>query len=1350
MRKEKKITILGKEYSSIAEAAKLNNVSEKNLRYRLSRWGNNDRRLFEPVKSSEVILVGKTYPSLSEAARTAGIPIYILRKNIKRFGKNDPRILKRNPRKPPIFVDGEEYKSSLKVAEAFNVNPDLVVRRLKESEKQGKGRNLTKDDLKFKLKTGFEYRGKKYKSVEAFLRIYPPAKRANISRSAFLKRLKKFGDNEKILFSTTEDFEEKFANRGKKIVYQGKEYPSFISFCKAANLSRDSMRARVKKVGWTSPDLLLSVDDWLKKYRKQRIDHQITYLGKTYASIEDLARKHGISASTLEKRLKKYGWNYPDLLKPARYKAPNSQNPRLRKKYKVNFKKLSEQSGLSIWLLTQRVKDFGEDCEDITASPHDFCLNHQHKEKNGNEIKYKGVIYNNLSELSAQTKLPITKLRQRIKTYGKVPDIGDPDKEFKLNHSSHKVIWQGHTFTSIRAMARYYGISSKTLTDRIKILGIDSPDLLLSNEEYKRKYRYNQHIKYNGKEYKSVAHIARKYKLPEYIVSSRLKAGVSLDTSTDELRKNNKKELYKQSNLLTLEQVAQETGLTLSYVSSLASDNVKHYMPFDLNKYKVIIKKNIVGFKREAVNDLKKYFGNLPKDLIILPLTNNKYLIDPKTLEVYSNTMKNGGIYKKHLVKNKLGADYYSLFILEEYKRKHSSGSKYTLEELRSILDYPDITYKDIVTFEQIRNTYSKEHYILNKLRYHKFKVWRRHDNNGKLVKGYLKRDVAKYVKEQNKPAVVLEGIAYPRWKDAAKAYNCSVATLHQRIKKYGPNDSLGLRDQIEFLGKIYSSKKEIAEHYHIPYSIFRRREVMGCKPEELVLSKEAFEALMTKKNQSVLSKNKTKNKAFETKLVTKKTTIISKPITLNGVKYSGGIREAAQAHYLDPYIVLNRIRKHGTDYDRLFDKVMTKNRGPIKLQGKYYPGGFPQAAKEHNMNYKLLYGRYRKYGPNDKRLFIPINESRYKNIEVLGHQFKNLSELSQTYGISTKVLEKRLHEYDHDDIRVIDNYIDYKLSNFKQYDNPELSKPIEIAGKKYNSTIDFCKRIGISYQTFLNRKKAVGLNDKRMSSEPINKPVLCILNYIFFSWNQAARFFNVNTKRLKNLIRAGYRDKELLSMIKNKTKIPVSRQNKKSTTYQIKILGKEYKSMTEFAQLHNMEPSTLKARIYRYGADNPKILADNLKNNVEVTIRGVTYSSVEAAAKALGINAAVLRNRLKAGKKGDNLVDYINNNKVVLCGREYKSIAEAARQHGLVPATLYVRIDKYGKNDPIIFKRPKRIQRKINKKIWKVTILGKEYESISECAKKHGISDGTLKSRIKAHGNDWPYLFDKPKWTHK
>ena len=97
MRKEKKITILGKEYSSIAEAAKLNNVSEKNLRYRLSRWGNNAPQLFKPVKSSEVTLVGKTYPSLSETALIAGIPIYILRKNIKRFprqsGEKRPRFL---------------------------------------------------------------------------------------------------------------------------------------------------------------------------------------------------------------------------------------------------------------------------------------------------------------------------------------------------------------------------------------------------------------------------------------------------------------------------------------------------------------------------------------------------------------------------------------------------------------------------------------------------------------------------------------------------------------------------------------------------------------------------------------------------------------------------------------------------------------------------------------------------------------------------------------------------------------------------------------------------------------------------------------------------------------------------------------------------------------------------------------------------------------------------------------------------------------------------------------------------------------------------------------------------------
>lgn len=790
-----KITILGESYSNIAEAARLNNITYKRLRYRLSKWGNNDPRLFDSIKSSKITLAGKTYPSLAEAAREACIPRHILIKNIRRFGKGDLRIFKRNPRNPPVFVDGKAYKNISDVAKAFHISSSVVSERLKEAVKKKNGRNLTKADLVTKLKIGFIYRDKKYRSVESFLQSYPPAKRANLSRSAFVKRFKKFGDNEGILFATTEEFEKKYANRGKTIVYQGKEYPSFIKFCKSANLSTDIMRRRIKKVGWESPDLLLPVDEWLKKYRKKRKDHEITYQGKSYSSIRDLASKHDLSPSTLERRIKKYGWGYPDLLKPARKKAPNSKHSRVIKKYKVNFRQISERSSLSVWLLVQRVQDFGEDCEDIAASPREFCLKHQHQEKTGEEVEYKGVTYNNLSELSAQTKLPLAKLKARIKTYGKVPDIGDPDKKFKTNHSVNKIEWQGHSFTSIRAMARYYGIDNRKLAYRIKKLGVNSPDLLLSNEEYKKKYRYNQHIQYNGREYKSIAHIAREYNLPDYIVSSRLKAGVSLDISADELRKINKKEFYESHDLLTLEQVAQQTGLTLSYVTSLASDSGRHYLPFELSKYKVSVK-NTVGFKKEAVNALKKYFGNLPKNLIVLPLTNNKYLINPKTLEVYSNTMKNGGIYKKTKLLNN-GSEYYSLFVTDEYKRSNSSGAKYTLEELRSMIDFPDITYKDIATFDQIRNTYSDDPYITNKLHYHKFKVWRRHDSQGKVVRGYLKKDVKKYVKEKSKPAVVLEGVAYSRWKDAAKAYNCDLHTLHKRIQEYGTNYGVGLRNQM-------------------------------------------------------------------------------------------------------------------------------------------------------------------------------------------------------------------------------------------------------------------------------------------------------------------------------------------------------------------------------------------------------------------------------------------------------------------------------------------------------------------------------------------------------------------------
>ncbi|MDB6262383.1 hypothetical protein ODV15_07455 [Lactobacillus amylovorus] len=661
---------------------------------------------------------------------------------------------------------------------------------------------------------------------------------------------------------------------------------------------------------------------------------------------------------------------------------------------------------------------------------------------------------------------------------------------------------------------------------------------------------------------------------------------------------------------------------------------------------------------------------------------------------------------------------------ISDKSRKGNSGGKYTLEELQSMIDYPNVTYRDIATFDQIRNSYSNDPYITQKLHYHKLKVWHRHDEEENAVTGYLKRDVEKFVKEKSKPAVVLEGVAYPKWKDAAKAYNCTIATLHKRIKKYGPNDGLGLREQIEFLGKYYSSKREIAKHYQISFRVFQQRERMGCKPEEIILPKKEFEALMAKKNQLAVP-----NKKTVVKKPPKKSTIIDKPITLNGVKYPGGIREAAMEHYLDPYTLLTRIKKHGVNYDRLFDKIMTKNRGPIKLQGKSYPGGFPQAAKENKIGYKLLYGRYRKYGPNDPRLFLPANEGRFKNIVILNHKYKNLAEFSKVFDIPYKVLNKRLKKYGYEDIRLIDNYNDLQFSNFEQYDRPELNRPVSIVGKEYSSIVDFCKKIGISYKTFLNRKKAVGLNDNKMFAEPSKQPVLIILNYIFFSWNQAARFYNINAGRLKNLVAAGYKDQQLVQMIKNKTKIPVSRQNRKSNPYKVKILGKEYNSIAEFARLHNIVPSALHARIRKYGTNNPKILATDLKNNVEVTINGVKYSSLQSAGKALNISTAALRHRLDAGKQGNELVDYLNRFSVTLCGHQYKSVAEAARLHGLVPQTLNVRIERYGKNDPRIFKQAKTINRKTNKNLWKITILGKEYISINECAKLHGISAGTLKS---------------------
>lgn len=102
----------------------------------------------------------------------------------------------------------------------------------------------------------------------------------------------------------------------------------------------------------------------------------------------------------------------------------------------------------------------------------------------------------------------------------------------------------------------------------------------------------------------------------------------------------------------------------------------------------------------------------------------------------------------------------------------------------------------------------------------------------------------------------------------------------------------------------------------------------------------------------------------------------------------------------------------------------------------------------------------------------------------------------------------------------------------------------------------------------------------------------------------------------------------------------------------------------------------------------------------------------------------------------------------VMLCGEEFKSIKEASIWYGISVSVLKYRIKMHGPNwihlfdQPMHYKHDQNFYHKQQK--GQIMLLGQTYKSIADAARRHNIRPNTLANRVKRHGNNWPYLFDK------
>lgn len=133
-----------------------------------------------------------------------------------------------------------------------------------------------------------------------------------------------------------------------------------------------------------------------------------------------------------------------------------------------------------------------------------------------------------------------------------------------------------------------------------------------------------------------------------------------------------------------------------------------------------------------------------------------------------------------------------------------------------------------------------------------------------------------------------------------------------------------------------------------------------------------------------------------------------------------------------------------------------------------------------------------------------------------------------------------------------------------------------------------------------------------------------------------------------------------------------------------------------------------------------------------QITVRGRTFPSMSAAARALGapgVTAFVFVSRLAMGWDPERaLTEPAGVKKRGVTGPDgkfYRSCADLARAYGMNPGTVLDRIGRGMSPELAVFRGDlMRVPAKDH--------LGNEYESISEMARQYGIKPCTVFARLK------------------
>lgn len=553
-------------------------------------------------------------------------------------------------------------------------------------------------------------------------------------------------------------------------------------------------------------------------------------------------------------------------------------------------------------------------------------------------------------------------------------------------------------------------------------------------------------------------------------------------------------------NLFSIRDVNQFTGLSIQTIHDALNsvtcgdhtnmgfdenDIVK--IPYTPDEIKNAPNKRVLpkwAFKQSALDKINIKSAKLVKSSMqIIPQLGINYFFDTETKTVWSNRRGNqtNGVFQKL----KLVNGHYNFKVDVNGEIVDRTANEETILDL---IKYPSITGKDLVTVNQIRESYNIGLSLLYNSKALNCEQEHIRWYNNQRIHGYTAtqvKNIIKHIKQYhnkhhvNLCPITIDGIEYATRTEACKKLNISYAIMcnvvnNSHKSEYTKSD---FRSKANYTSIIidnikYNSLIEASSSLNIPmYRLKNRRRILNksqytksdfdvnkySKGHPITVNDVKHESINKKLNNIHIT-----NKPLEN---AQKHVIQDTPITIDGIKYES-IATASRKTNITNSILKNRIKKlHKTTFTS--KELEPKNNRVFIIDNDQSKLTIKQFAEKYNLSPKTIQSRYSTYGNNLKELKKPYESLKNgKSIVICDKQYESISQAAQEHNLQMKTLAYRLKHMDSNDPKI-----------FKQPPKININKKYEVTilGKTYKSISDAAKQNNIGISKLRHRIKTHG-----------------------------------------------------------------------------------------------------------------------------------------------------------------------------------------------------------------------------------------------------------------------------------